>query len=244
MSTHDNHRLPGPDWFTTSMDGDTAHVFIGNDIGAFRKTSLDLLAQVESAKAITLTIDSVGGDMACAFAVFDGLAGRVSEAVITGSCFSSAVVLALSAKRIRIDAGARIMVHPARQFVFGNESELAGAAQSVAKCNDRLRAVLIARTGQPADVVAGWLDGRDHYFTAAEALAAGLADEIFDAPVFGCFPAHANQPEAAQDWPTADETLFADFLRAFGSVQVRNREKFIRNFCAWAVRNTSVSDQE
>jgi len=231
-------RLSGPNWFTVTLDGDAAQVSILNDIGAFGQTALDVLAQVQAAKTITLAINSTGGDMSCALAVFDGLADRVAEALITGSCFSSAVILAAAAKEIQIEAGARMMVHPARRFVFGDEAELTGAAQSIAKFNARLRAVLAARTGQPAAVLEGWLDGRDHYFTAQEAVAAGLADEVFSAPVSVCFQTHGNRLKAAQDSPTADEALFNDFLRAFGRVHVRNRQRFTRDLCAWAVHNT------
>ena len=77
------------------------------------------LGAVGDAEEIELLISSKGGDSDCALAVYRGIKGRVSQATVNGCCYSAAVTIAMAAPRIRIEAGATMMLHQPQCFSFG-----------------------------------------------------------------------------------------------------------------------------
>ena len=211
-----------------------AHVSIFDDIGIFGATADDLIAQIGNAQKLSLTINSRGGDSRTAWKVFDALADRQVECDIIGACYSSAIIIAQSAARIRVEQSARLMVHPARTWILADEIELFEAAKTMRATNGRLRELFALKTGQTAATVAGWMDGKDHYFSAPEAVAAGLAHDIFTLP-----PAQPIEPGApTPPGPTPDETLFFNFLRAFGPFHVQDLARFERGVASWIAYHT------
>lgn len=85
--------------------------------------------------------------------------------------------------------------------------------------------------------ISAWL-AKDSYFTASEALATGLSDEITEPPPSAA--ADGDSPEASTAGPTEDERLFFAMLSAMGSnVQVRSKAEFGRNFSAWFTHSVS-----
>jgi hypothetical protein len=100
----------------------------------------------------------------------------------------------------------------------------------MAGLNAKLRDLIALRTEQPADVVAAWLS-RDTCFTAPEALAAGLVDEITEVPPAPV--ADADRVETSEPIQTEDETLALSLLSALGQIQVRSKGEFSRAVHAW-----------
>jgi hypothetical protein len=131
------------------------------------------------------------------------------------------------------------MVHAPKTFVFGGARELIAGAGSLEKLGER-HFGLLARTGQPPEVIAQWMGGRDFYFSAAQAKEAGLIDEIILPPpgneVPSAMPAMEAQEIGAA--PTSDEILFQKFLKAFGTVEVRDVASFVRECASWATHNS------
>ena len=91
------------------------------------------------------------------------------------------------------------------------------------------------KTRQPVSVVEEWFcSGRDFWFTAEEAVAAGLADEVFDMP-----PAEEIERVRGVLKPGEDpkrELLF-DLLNALGPIRTQDRAGLMRDLEVWAVRN-------
>jgi hypothetical protein len=124
------------------------------------------------------------------------------------------------------------MVHSARRFVFGNAEELANIIPFLRENNSRIMDILTARCGESSR---SWFDGNNHYFSADEAIAAGLADEILHVPEQSA-DCEADKPilaAANANTQTDDEGLFLDFLRAFGSIKVHDRVRFERSVKAF-----------
>jgi ATP-dependent protease ClpP protease subunit len=231
---------PGPDWFSVEIHGDTAHVKIFGEIGLHGQRAEDLLAQIANVENVNFTIlDCIGGCGLAALLLHDGLDGCTVTCDIIGRCFSAGILVALSAGQIRIAESARLMVHTPRAWLFADEAELTKAAEQIRLCKSRIRAMLMARLFHDlGSCVDHWLsDGQDHFFTAVQAKAIGLADEVFT------LPAETNIKPTADTLPprreTDDEILFRDFLRAFGRIEVFDRAGFIRNLNAWAVHNVT-----
>jgi len=227
----------GSSWFHVLRAGTRAIVVISDDIGVFGQSAQDLLDELEGAETIDLTISSRGGDSNCALNLHNALKGRVRRATIKNRCYSAAVTLAMCAKEIEIEAGAKLMVHLPCVACYGQAEDLRCAANMLEKITGEISAVLQTKTRQPAQVVSVWLDGRDHYFDAKEAMALGLVDSIFEMPALPQEVAYAGAPQLA---PTPDEQIFRDFLSAFGELQVRNRESFARELNLWFTMNVGL----
>jgi len=230
-------QLAGLHWFSVSKRGDETRVSIHGEIGIGEETVEDLIQAVGPAGPITLNITSVGGDTRTALLIYMKLRQRIKLATIRGQCFSAAVDIALSASKIRIEKSARMMVHRARSAVFGDQDQIQNAANMVKSSNAFWGKIYLSRCPESAD----WFNGSDHYFSADEALACGLVDEVFEDPASAQSPGPDADPLPTAECypPTPDESLFQDFLRAFGPITVCNRNNFIRNVAAWAAHNST-----
>jgi hypothetical protein len=162
----------------------------------------------------------------------------VKECTITGRCYSSAYTVALSSPVIRMGADARIMLHKAVEWVMGNEDDLALAIRRLTKLNARLRSLLLAKTGQSEQVVDGWLS-TDSYFTAAEAKALRLVDEVIDALPARPMPATSAGTAPSAPTTTESEALLLSMLRCFGPIQTTNKAKLARSIGAWLAYSVS-----
>ena len=205
-------------------------VRIAGEIGLTGATAGELLAAVGDAAEVHISIDSIGGDSNAAFEIYDGLAGRNVTVEVVGNCFSAAVTIALAGSRIRMRRDALLMIHAARLFVFGTPDVLECAARRLHRLNARLLALIGQRTEQLAATVFAWL-AKDSYFTAPEALAAGLVDEITEAPPAPV--ADAGRPEGPESGPTEDEAFLHSILNAMGNVQVHSKAALARELNAW-----------
>jgi ATP-dependent protease ClpP protease subunit len=203
---------------------------IAGEIGLTGATAGELLAAVGDAAEVSITISSIGGDSNAALEIHDGLAGRNVEVEIVGNSFSAAVIIALAGSRIRMRRDALLMIHSARLFVFDTPEGLECAARRLRRVNARLLDLIGQRTEQPADVVVAWL-AKDSYFTAPEALAAGLIDEISEPPPARV--ADARRVEASEPTQTEDEALALSLLTALGEIKVNRKGEFARAIQAW-----------
>lgn len=99
--------------------------------------------------------------------------------IVEGVAASMGAFFMLSAAKIKVASNALIMLHSASSWGGGNAKELESEVELLKKTDAALRTSFATR-GIEASVVDGWFDGEDHWFTADEALAAGLVDEIVD----------------------------------------------------------------
>ena len=90
-------------------------------------------------------------------------------------------------------------------------------------------------TGCHRAIAEGWLSNGP-YFTAEQALAAGLVDAIVEPEPEPEFITGTNE-SAPDPGPTEDEILFGDFLERFGRITVRDRQRFAQNLQVWLARN-------
>jgi ATP-dependent protease ClpP protease subunit len=229
------------DWFTVRMVNDVAHVIIHGEVGCTRPWK-DLAAATVGADDIKLFIDdSPGGDCISAANLFHELHGRVSETVISGRCFSAALPIALAGKKIRMEKHARILLHCPHSWIYSDAAGMRSAALYLDKTTAFLKKIIMERTELSETSVAGWLNGADVYFSAEQAFAYGLVDEIFVAPKLEPLPVSApiTRP-TGQVLPTftPDEQLVFDLLNSLRRLKVNNRQNFLREVNANLFYNT------
>jgi ATP-dependent protease ClpP protease subunit len=224
-------------WFELMQTGDTTTVFIRDELGCGRETARTLLDALQGVNKIELWINSNGGDSACALELFRGLNGRVNLATVQGKCFSAAVTLAMSAKKIRVEQSAKFMLHKPRLFCYREADGLRQSADYLDRITGDFCKILAERTRQPAAVVNTWFSG-DTYFSSNEAVASGLADEEWTLPApspdlftgDGVLTLNTETPEESEFWR---------MLQTFDVLPVKNRKRFYDNLSRWLFYKTS-----
>lgn len=175
---------PGRDWYRiANAGGDTASVYLYDEIGWFGTTAqgfADVLNAITTPR-IDLHINSPGGD------VFDGLAihsclrnhpARVTT-YVDGLAASAASFIALAGDRVVMARNAIMMIHDAWGLAIGNAADMRQLADLLDKLSDNIADIYARRTG---GTVAQWREQMlaETWYTGAEAVAAGLADETTD----------------------------------------------------------------
>lgn len=140
------------------------------------------LDQLDQSKPLTVEINSEGGSVQEAAAIYNMLrmwpAGVTVE--IVGWALSAATFVAMAGNPIRMHESSLLMIHAPWVNTSGNAESLRGSAALLDQVAETMR-LAYSRSGQPEQVVRGWLDGQDHWFTAEQALALSLVDEVIPA---------------------------------------------------------------
>jgi ATP-dependent Clp protease protease subunit len=130
-------------------------------------------------------INSPGGAVDDTLALYDTmrfLSSPVSTYCL-GRAYSGAAVLltAGTAGKRYILPHAKVMIHQPFGGVYGQTEDIRIQAEQIIKAKKELNKILSRHTGQNVDQIQ--LDGeRDKYFTAEEAKAYGLVDEVIQEP--------------------------------------------------------------
>lgn len=140
-----------------------------------------LLKKIEQAREVHLHINSCGGDMSAAIALYSALEGKCSQSTAYGKCWSAATLpfMAASVRRVAMDT--TLMVHAGVAAAYGNVATLRQAATGLEATNERARAIYSTHI-EPA-TVNKWLAHGDHWLTLEQALECGLATEIITNPM-------------------------------------------------------------
>jgi ATP-dependent Clp endopeptidase proteolytic subunit ClpP len=163
-----------------------AEIWIYADIGeswwdetVSAKSLVKELAALE-ADQITVRINSYGGSVSDGIAIYNALRRHKASVTVCvdGIAASIASLIAMAGDRVEIAENAQMMLHAPWGVVMGNAAELRDRADMLDKWAESMAASYARKTGKTEDQVMAWLqDGKDHWFTAAECVAEGLADE-------------------------------------------------------------------
>jgi ATP-dependent Clp protease protease subunit len=140
------------------------------------------LASQDPKKDIQLYINSPGGILTSALAIYDTMQYikcPVSTVCIGSAASGAAVLLAAGAKGKRFSLpNAQILLHQvAVSGVGGQAIEVEIAARQIVKLKENVNKILAKHTGQPIDKITKDTD-RDFYLTAQEAKEYGVVDEV------------------------------------------------------------------
>ena len=139
-----------------------------------------LLTQISAAKKIKLVLDTTGGDLSIAMALFDQLIQKDTTAEIF-SAYSAGAVLAMAGRVRKISRIGMVSIHSSRCSASGPPYWLRECADRVEKLESRVTEIFCGRTGQPRAIVEGWSNGRESFnFDAEDAVKVGLCTEIIE----------------------------------------------------------------
>ncbi|MDO9072602.1 MAG: Clp protease ClpP [Rubrivivax sp.] len=129
----------------------------------------------------TVRINSEGGSVQEAVAVYTELLAHPGgvDTEVSGWALSAATIVLQAGKRRSMGATGLLMVHAPWLSTAGNADQLRESAAVLDQVRATMR-VAYRRTGKSDAQIDAWLDGADHWFTADDALRAGLVDEVLD----------------------------------------------------------------
>ena len=137
---------------------------------------------------INFYINSPGGAVDDTLAIYDTMQFIQSEVATycIGRAYSGgAVLLAVGQKGKRVILPhAKVMIHQPHGGVYGQTSDIQIQAEMILKMKRQLNEILARHTGQDVERVTRDAE-RDKYFSAEEAKAYGLVDEVFQPPAKG-----------------------------------------------------------
>lgn len=176
----------GSNWFEVKNATDESadiymYDFIGDPwIGTDAGTVVKQLQSLKT-KRINLHINSPGGLVFDGIAIYNALKAHPSEVItyIDGLAASIASVIALAGKRVVIAENAMMMIHNPAVMVYGESKALRKEADVLDQIKETIITTYASKTGASRDEIAKQMDA-ETWFTAAEAIAAKLADETAD----------------------------------------------------------------
>ncbi|GGE75895.1 ATP-dependent Clp protease proteolytic subunit [Streptosporangium jomthongense] len=162
------------------------------------------LAALE-ADAITLRINSPGGSVTDGLAIYNALKRHPATVTveIDGIAASIASLIAMAGDTVNMASNALYMIHAPWGFSIGNANEMRDMADTMDKFASAMAEAYADGTGKEAsEFMALMSDGKDHWYTAAEAEAAGYVNQVTEA-----------LPIAASIEKTFDLTRFPKFAK-------------------------------
>ena len=151
--------------------------------GISAKEFVEVLDELpEDTSEIRLLINSPGGEVWEALAILNALRAHSAKvvAVVEGIAASSASFIAAGVDELHVMANSKIFVHKAWSLCVGNGDDMAKSARDLEHEDRNIAAVYAGKAG---GTVEDWLlvMADDTWYSADEAVAAGLADSVIAA---------------------------------------------------------------
>jgi ATP-dependent Clp protease, protease subunit len=168
---------------------------------------------------VTVKINSPGGDVFGGRAMAAAIRGYDGEVTvqIDGYAASAASTVAIAGDKVMAGPDAMMMIHRAWTITLGNMNDHLDTASLLEKIDSTIADAYTAKAGGDADA---WLDAmtQETWYTAAEALDAGLIDEImspapkstsnavqWDLSAYANFKAPDNSDKSESDHKSEDD---------------------------------------
>lgn len=170
-------------WYKfTAQSSDAVEIDIFDEIGFWGIRAKDFLTELKKypdAKTITLRLNSPGGEVFDGIAIYNALKRHPAKvtAVVYGYAASIASVIAMAADTVVMPENTFMFIHDPVSYVIGDAEDMRAVADELETIGGALIASYRSKTGKSDKEIKSWMAG-DTWFSAAEALAAGLADEV------------------------------------------------------------------
>lgn len=170
-------------WYALATSPATAVpvVRVYSEIGRGGVMAAAFLADLGDAPEVEVRINSSGGDPFEAMAIYSNLCRRRKVSVtVDGLCASAATIIAMAASpgRLSMMPGSMLMVHDAwLSGAAGNAASLRADADVLDTLSGQIAGIYAVRTGKQSGYWRAVME-RETWYTADEAVAAGLADSV------------------------------------------------------------------
>jgi len=171
------------DWYRVENNaGRSPEIFIYDEIGYWGTAAnafVKDLAMLQDESELVINMNSPGGDVFDGIAIYQALLDYPGRVVIkiTGLAASIASVIAMAGDRVVMGAKSSMMIHEGFTFASGDAATMRKTAAMLDRISDNIASVYADRAGGEPTV---WRDRmrEETWYSADEALAAGLCDEV------------------------------------------------------------------
>lgn len=180
-------------WYRiANQSADEAEVMLYDEVGGWLGATADeFIADLRGITApnILLRVNSPGGQVYEGIAIANALRAHPANVTVQvdGLAASIASVIAMAGDQVRMMPNAMLMLHEASGLTVGNAADHRDTADLLDKISGNIADAYAARAGGTRDE---WRQVMvdETWYTAEEAVAAGLADEAVPAPKRGDSP--------------------------------------------------------
>lgn len=201
---------------TNAQGAAVAEIRIYDEIGFWGTDAKAFIAQLDTAAAsaaeVIVAVNSPGGDVFDAFAIYNALrryAGRVT-ARVDGVAASAAGLVVMAGDQVVMPENAMLMIHNPWTIALGTAADLRSTADMMDKARDGILAAYRRKSGQTDEELTAMMDA-ETWLTALEAQSLGFCD-VIEEPVrlaastnaAGLLARFRNPPEPVQALVEAD----------------------------------------
>lgn len=168
-----------------NIGGNSADVWIYDEIGGWGITAQNLVSELAALNVaeITVHLNSPGGDVFDGIAIMNSLRDHPANVVIKVDALAASIasVIAQAGNKIIMGRNSTMMIHNASGFAMGEAEALIKMAELLTATTENIASIYAERAG---GTKAQWLKvmAVETWYTADEAVAAGLADEVAPLP--------------------------------------------------------------
>jgi len=164
-----------------------SEIFIYGDIGdSWNSESVTARSMVTELNAldaseINVRINSIGGSVIDGLAIYNAFKRHSAKinVFVDGVALSIASLIAMAGDTVTMADNALMMIHAPWAGAQGNAADFREAADTLDRYAVAMSSSYADKTGKTTEEVSAWLtDGKDHWFSADEALAEGLIDTV------------------------------------------------------------------
>lgn len=160
-----------------------ADLYLYGEVGGFGTNASEFISALSQIKGthINLHIHSPGGSVFEGHAIFNALRNHPAGVTtyIDGIAASMASVIAMAGKPVKIASNGFLMIHNPWSQAAGDSADMRKEADVLDKLKESLVKIYSDKSGMKPDEIAAAMDA-ETWFDAEEAVAFGLADEVFD----------------------------------------------------------------
>lgn len=171
----------------TDTDTKRSHIDLFGYVGSLKAwggfNEQEFLAEfraIPADNALDISINSFGGSVFTALSIYNLLKTHKGEIIIRvdGTAMSAATIItSVPNAKVIMPQGAMMMIHKVSSFADGNADDFKKAAETLEKIEQNVIDIYAEKTGKTAEEIKPYVDA-ETYFTAAEAVEFGLADEM------------------------------------------------------------------
>lgn len=176
-------------WYDIRGAANEPEIWIYGDIGdswyAESVTAAQFVKDIQAITAdkITVRINSYGGAVSDGLAIHNAIKRHNAHVTtaIDGVAMSSASLIAMAGDTLEMAENGILMIHAPWLVAAGNSAELRQHADTLDKWAEAMATSYAAKSGKSVDEILSLLtDGKDHYYTAAEAMTEGFVDSVVE----------------------------------------------------------------
>lgn len=178
---------PDRTWYAISNEitGGAVDVWIYDEIGWFGITAQEFVLELATVQAgqLNVHLNSPGGEVFDGIAIYNALVSHPAKVHVTVDALAASIasVIAMAGDTLTMGRHSQLMIHEPYGMCLGNAADMATMIEQLDRCADNIAGVYADRAGGSVDA---WREAMraETWYTGAEAVTAGLADEVVANP--------------------------------------------------------------